>query len=62
MTPHRSNAISKAISSPARAPVCDEAAAFPAGLIPDFRITTGFLIVALETTSKNFDPLVTDSK
>ena len=42
-TPDCLNAVSNARSLPARAPVCDDAAAAPADDEPDLRITTGFL-------------------
>ena len=57
ITPHFSNAKSYAISEPAKAPVWLDAALAPASLTPDLIITTGFFLVALDTTSKNLSAI-----
>ncbi len=46
------------ISSPARAPVCEDAAAAPALERPDFRMTMGFTLDMARAALMNFLTLV----
>jgi len=62
MTPVFANAKSNAMSFPARAPVCDEAAEAPRVDVPDLRMIIGFLRHASGIYSKNALPSITDSR
>ncbi len=61
MTPVCLKAASKAMSDPASAPVCDEAARAPASVPPDLSRTMGFTFVAFCAISMNRLPSTTSS-
>ena len=57
MTPERWKAAPKAISVPASTPVCEEAARWPACVVPAFIRTTGFFDAASSAASMKASPV-----